>query len=263
MLFVILLILLSAGYSLLYSLIPLSIWYLFLWIPLGIISGALTLVLLVLLYLLVASKTKCTNSLKHIVLRNVVWLVFKVFHIKLDIVGKENIPNGTFVIYGNHKSNMDPLILYYAMHVKCTAIGKKSLFVHPIMKLVAKTFGAIAIDRENDREAAKSIVQGIKLVKNGVPIIIFPEGGIKSRETDEMVNLRAGAYKLAVKSEAPILPCSIIGASKISETKRRKKKIIRVIFHKPIYKEEYAGKNTTEIGQEVEKIINDGIKNGC
>ena len=262
MLFVILLIILSVGYSLLYSLIPLSSWYLFLWIPLGIISGAITLVLLLLIYLLFASKTKCTNSLKHFILRNAVWLVLKVFHIKLDIVGKENIPNGTFVIYGNHKSNMDPLIIYYAMHVKCTAIGKKSLFVHPIMKLITKTFGAIPIDRENDREAAKSIVQGIKLVKGGLPIIIFPEGGIKSRDTDEMVNLRAGAYKLATKAEAPILPCSIIGSSKISETKSRKKKIIKIIFHKPISKEEYKGKNTTEIGLEVEGIINEGIKNG-
>ncbi len=262
MIFIVLLIILSAGFSVLYSLIPLSPWFLFLWIPLGVLSGALTLFLFAMLYLWIGCKTKPTHKFKHFILRNACFLAIHFFHIRLEVHGKENIIKGPFVVYSNHKSNMDPVMIYYALHSVCSAIGKKSLFVHPIMNLIARTYAAVPIDRENDREAAKSIIKAIKEVKEGLSMIIFPEGGIKSRETDEMVNLRAGAYKLAVKSNAPIIPISIINSSKIKTKKRRKKLIVKIIIHKPIYKEEYMNKNTTELGLYVEDIINSGVKNG-
>lgn len=260
MFLILLFILFSAGFSYLYSLIPLSNWYLFLWIPLGIISGLLFLVILVLLYFSIASKTKPTKKFKHFILRNACFVAIKFLRIKLEVTGKENIPNETFVVYANHKSNMDPLLIYYPMKRVCSAVGKKSLFKHPVMQLIANTYGAVSIDRENDREAAKSIVTAIKRVKSGLSMIIFPEGGIKSRDTDEMVNLRAGAYKLAVKSEAPILPVSIVNSSYISKKKFFKKIVVKIVFHKPIYKDDYKNLNTTELGHNVEAIINSGIK---
>lgn len=261
MFFIILLLIFSALYSYLYSLIPLSIWFLFLWIPLGVLSGLLTIVLLALLYLWIGSKSKPTLKFKHFILRQACFLVIHFLHIRIEVIGKENIINEPFVVYANHKSNMDPILLYYSMKKVCSAIGKKSLFKNPVMQLVAKTYGAIPLDRENDREAAKSIVTAIKSVKNGLSMIIFPEGGIKSRDTDEMVNLRAGAYKLAVKSLAPILPVSIINSSNIKNKGLMKKLTVKIIFHKPIYKEEYEGLNTTELGLHVEEIINSGIRN--
>ncbi len=261
MFFIVLFILLSAIYSYLFTLIPLSLWFLFLWIPLGILGSLLTILIFALLFLWIGSKTKPKHKFKHFVLRNACWLSMVFLHIHLEIEGKENIPQHTFVVYANHKSNMDPVMIYYAMHKICSAIGKKTLFVHPIMKLVCKTYDAVPMDRENDREAAKALATGIKKVKNGLSMIIFPEGGIKTRETEEMVNLRPGAYKLATKAEAPILPISIVGSSKIKTKKRRERITVRIIFHKPIEKEEYQGLNTTELGLRVEEIINAGVRN--
>ena len=128
------------------------------------------------------------------------------------------------------------------------------------MRLICNTFCAIPINRENDREAAKSIIKAIGMIKNGTSMIIFPEGGIKTRDVEEMVNLRAGAYKLATKSGAKILPCAIVGSSRIKSKRRIKRKNVTVIFFKPIDKEEYQSMNTTEIGLMVEEIINNGIK---
>ncbi len=261
MFFILFFIAFAVLYSCLFSLIPVSPWFLFLWIPLGILLSLLTLVLFALIFLWIGSKTKPNQRFKHFILRNACWLSLRFLHIRLDIQGKEHIPAGTFVVYANHKSNMDPVMIYYAMHRMCSAVGKKSLFTHPIMQLVGKTYDAVPIDRDNDREAVKSIVSAIKKVKAGLPMIIFPEGGIKSRETDEMVSLRAGAYKLAVKSEAPILPVSIVGSSKVKTKKRRENITIKIIFHQPIPKEEYQNLNTTELGLKVEDIINAGVKN--
>ena len=263
MFFVLLELLFTIGYaSLFYFLIDLSSWYLFLWIPLGFILGLVSLVIFIYLFLFFGSITKNKSGrFRHFILRNAVWIAMKVFHVKLVIENKEYIPqNETYVVYSNHKSNMDPMFIYYAIHHrKITAVGKKTLFTNHFMNMLGKTFGAISIDRDNDREAAKTMVKAIGDVKRGTSMIIFPEGGIKTREKEEMVNLRAGAYKLAMKPGVKILPVAIIGSSQISKKRRIQKKVIKLIFNQPISKEEYEGLNTTEVGEKVESIINKEI----
>lgn len=262
MFFIFLFLVLAAGFSYLYTFINPELIYLCAWIPLGILTSLVVVILILINIFWIGSFTKPEKRLKHFTLRQVVWLACKLMRIKLVIEGKENIPQGKYVVYGNHKSNMDPLFIYYGMHRIVTAVGKKSLFVHPFMKMFGKCFSAIPLDREDDREAAKSIATGIKYVKNGLPIIIFPEGGIKSRETEEMVDLKPGAYKLSTKADAPILPCSIIGSSKIAKKKFYKKQVVKLVFHKAITPEEYKTMTTTEVGNKVAEIINNGVRKG-
>ena len=243
--------------------IPLSPWFWFLWAILGIIIGIILFVGVVLLFFSIAQNTKPTRKFKHFILKNACWLWIKFYHIDLKVIGIENLPNEDekYTIYANHKSNMDPVLIYSGLNRRISAIGKKSLFEHWFMKMLQKTYGAIAIDRDNDRAAVKSMLVAIKEVKDGLPMIIFPEGGIKSRQTEDMVNLRAGAYKLATKSEAKIVPISIVGSSECSKVKRTKKKIIKLVIHPSITCDEYKDLNTTELGLMVEEIINKGVHN--
>lgn len=261
-LILILLILIAIG-MIPFIFIPLSAWFWFLWAILGIIIGILLFVLLVLIFFSIEQNTKPTNKFKHFILRNACWLWIKFYHIDLKVIGIENLPkeDEKYTIYANHKSNMDPVLIYYGLNRIISAIGKKSLFEHWFMKMLQKTYGAVAIDRDNDRAAVKSILLAIKEVNAGLPIIIFPEGGIKSRQTEDMVNLRAGAYKLATKSEAKIVPISIVGSSECSKVRRTKKKIIKLVIHSSISNKDYKDMNTTELGLMVEDIINKGVHN--
>lgn len=263
MYFIFLVIVFAIGYSaLFYFFVDLSKYFMFLWVPVSIILGILTLVLYLFFYLLIASHTKPNGRHKHFLLRNATFIATTVFHIKLNAIGLENVPKDeTYIVYSNHKSNMDPIFIYNSLKTNnITAIGKDTLFKNFFMRLICNTFSAIPINRTNDREAAKSIIKAIGMIKNGTSMIIFPEGGIKTRDVEEMVNLRAGAYKLATKSGAKIIPCAIVGSSHIKSKRRIKRKNVTVIFFKPIDKEEYQNMNTTEIGLMVEEIINNGIK---
>lgn len=241
--------------------IPLPMWFWVIWGFSSIVMGILLFVLIILLFFFIAQNTNPKNKFKHIVLRSACGIWLRYFHVKLELYGKENIldNNERYVIYSNHKSMIDPMAIYYALNQRISAIGKKTLFNNWFMKMLQKTYGAVSIDRDNDRQAVKDMLVAIKEVKDGLPLIIFPEGGIKSRQTEDMVNLRAGAYKLATKSEAKILPISIVGSSECSKVKRTKKKIIKIIVHKAIDKEQYEDKNTTELGLMVEEIINNGV----
>ena len=263
MLFVFLFILLTGAFScMFYFLIDLSAWYLFLWIPSSMIISVLVIGLLAYLYLLlIGQHTKNNGAFKHFLLRQLTWLIIKFINVKCVVEGKENIPSSTFVVYANHKSNYDPFFIYYALHVRpITAVGKKSLFTVHVMKLISRTFKAVEMDRDNDREAAKTMVNAIKQVKEGINMIIFPEGGIKTRDVEEMVNLRAGAYKLALKPGATILPVAIVGSSKTAKVPFYRRKNVKVFILPPITKEEYSGMNTTEVGNLVEDMINKKVK---
>ena len=77
-----------------------------------------------------------------------------------------------------------------------------------------------------------------------------------------MVEVKAGAYKLATKAEASISPVSIIGTSKFIHMNKFKANRVKIVIHKPIYKEEYENINTQELGEKVFEIVNAGVRNG-
>ncbi len=253
--------LIAAAYAYGFYYTGLSLWFYFLWVPLSILLAFLTFILFVILVFQVWMRTDPKGKIRHKVLYQVCHMVLILSNVKVKVIGKEYVPNETFVCYSNHKSDIDPIALYYGLHRICSAIGKKSLFKIPIIKQCQKVFGAVALDRDNDRAAAKSMIEAIRAVKEGMSYIIFPEGGIKTRDTEEMVNLRAGAYKLVTKSEALLLPATIIGSSNTKKRKTIFKRVkITIIFHQPISKEDYSLMNTTELGQRVMDMVHEDIK---
>lgn len=261
MIFIIIAVVLAALYSFLFSLIPLSNWFLLLWIPLGIILSLLSIVCFILVYLRLNTKTSITSKFKHKLLHQITQLVVIVTNIRVKTIGLENIPNETCVFYGNHKSNIDPILTYYAMGKVCSAVGKSTLFKHKVMIWLKDCFGAISMDRNNDREAAKAMIQAIKHVNMGLSMIIYPEGGIKTRETELCVDVKPGAYKLATKPGIPIVPVTILNSHTICTKGLFQKHKVTIVFHKPIYKEEYESLNTIELGNLVEGIINSAVTN--
>ncbi|MDE7106256.1 MAG: 1-acyl-sn-glycerol-3-phosphate acyltransferase [Anaeroplasmataceae bacterium] len=256
------LLILAAGISYAFYYTGLSLWFYFLWVPVSLLLSFLAFVIFVIFAFMIWMRTDPKGKIRHHVLYQVCQMVVFLCNIKIKVIGKEYIPNTTFVCYSNHKSDIDPVALYCALHRVCSAIGKKSLFKIPVIKQCQEVFGAIAIDRDNDRAAAKSMIEAIRAVKSGMSYIIFPEGGIKTRDTEEMVNLRAGAYKLVMKSGALLLPATIVGSSM---TKKRRTLFHRVritiIFHKPIEETEYSQYNTTELGNYVMELVNKDIEN--
>lgn len=252
--------LLTAGYSALFYLTGLSLWFYFLWVPVGLILSVLTIALVIAIMFQYMKRTDIKGSFRHHLLHQATVLILFILNIRIKVYGRENIPSETFVCYANHKSDVDPVVLYSVLHTICSAVGKKSLFQVPVVKQCQPVFGAISLDRENDREAAKSMIQAIREIKEGMSMIIFPEGGIKTRETELMVDLKPGAYKLVTKTGVPLLPTTIIGSSKIKSRKFLKKIEVKVIFHPTISVAEYGEKNTQEIGEMVQHIINEGVE---
>ena len=94
-------------------------------------------------------------------------------------------------------------------------------------------------------------------------MVIFPEGGIKSRETALMEDVKPGSYRLATKPEVPILPVAIIGARHINQNAPLKKSKVTVIILPAIHKAVYETMTTVELGDHVKALINETIIEYC
>ena len=249
--------------SYLYSLIATNPWLWFLWPILGLLTTVILFAgFLYLIALPTIKRMNPNNKLKIFYTIHIIKMVNFLSGAKVKVEGIENLTKETKVLYvANHKSMVDPCLIYQALKTKGpTAASKSELWnIKPLIPFL-DAFRIIKINRGSDREAAKSIVEGIKYIKDGNGVIIFPEGGIKTREVEQMVAIKPGAYKLAVKSEAVIQPMAIIGSSKISQRKFFSPFVnVTVRILRPLTYDDYKDLNTHEIAYKVLNMVNENF----
>lgn len=250
----------SAGFF--FGLTTSELWLIPIWLIVGYGLAWLGMVLTLVFMMPFMKYSKVDNSFKHYYIRSIAkFISIFVLRLKLKVEGKHLLPTeGSFVMYANHKSYADPFILYQLIDRPAGMAAKKGIYKLPVVRRYMPWFGCIQIDRENNREAAKSILKGIEQIKQGMIMAIFPEGGIKDRNDEQMVAMRAGAYKLAIKAEAPIVPITLIGTTDVKHRAPWRSTKIKVIIHEPIYKETYQGLSTTELADHVMQLVNQTIK---
>lgn len=141
--------------------------------------------------------------------------LLKVAGVKVTITGKENIPDGPAVFVGNHQGNFDiPILLAYLdrPHGFVAKIETQKL---PVIRTWMQYLHCAFVDRENPRQAMGAIGDAAKMVTQGYPIILFPEG-TRSRG-DRMNEFKSGGLRIALKSKAPIVPVVMNGSYKVME----------------------------------------------
>jgi 1-acyl-sn-glycerol-3-phosphate acyltransferase len=132
----------------------------------------------------------------------------------LEIKGKENFqidnPNPVIVV-ANHTSYMDIPIVCRSIPVNLHFTAKSQIKKMPIFGIYMRSTGMIFIDRSDQKKAIQSINEAAKLIRDGNNVIIYPEGHRST--TGQMAQFKKGAFHLAVKSGADIVPLAIDGAA--------------------------------------------------
>lgn len=140
---------------------------------------------------------------------------------KMNLVvrGRENLPKEGPVLYvANHKSIFDIVVLTSILNEPCIFVGKKEVAQMPLINKWFEALGCIYLDREDKRKSLQSIIKGIEELKSGQSIVIFPEGTRHSG--DNIMKFKEGSFKLATKSEVPIVPIALHNTYKVFEEKR-------------------------------------------
>ena len=185
------------------------------------------------------------------------WFILFVAGVKLKVEGKELIETSKEYIYiTNHQSLFDIPILMQAAPSNIRFIYKKSLTKIPIFGWGMFLGGYIPINRDDGREAMKSLKLAAQRIKRGISIVIFPEG--TRSEDGKLGEFKRGAFVLADEAKTKIVAGTIIDSHKILS--KGKLKInpgtVKVVFKKPLeYKKDKA------FLQEIKEIIQSSLPN--
>lgn len=165
--------------------------------------------------------------------------------ISAEITGEEHYdPNANYLIVSNHASMADIPLILGSIHLNMRFVAKEELGKIPIFGWAIKQAGYVLIKRGQNKEALKSLLKASEVLKNGRSVHIFPEGTRST--TGEIQPFKRGAFMIAQKAHAPILPVTIIGSNRITPKKslRISKARVQLIIGEAIATK---GKNAQEL----------------
>ena len=184
---------------------------------------------------------------------------------RVQIEGLENIDgNRPQILVANHSGLHDILSLAAYLPIQFRWIAKKSLFRVPFMGWHMRRSGYIAIDRDNPREAAKSILEAVKVIQGGVNAIAFPEG-TRSR-TGTLGSFFSGAFSLALRTGVPVVPISLDGSYRVIVPKTLQVNpgtIVRIKIDRPIDLTSYSKGDKHRLMEDIFKIMSRNLEELC
>ena len=223
-----------------------------------LLAGAAFGILLLACAVVDPDKQEENDSKFYRVLTNVcVEAVLQFARIRVHTQGLEKTPRqGRFLLVCNHLHEADPaVLLHYFRKSQLAFVSKqenRNMFI--VGKLMPKLLCPL-INRENDREALKTILRCIQLLKDDkVSMAIFPEGYI--HKLRKLQHFRPGVFKIAQKANVPIVGCTLRNTHYVVKN-FLKGKPSHVDLHllEVIPAEELQGKTTTEIAQRVYDLM--------
>lgn len=146
---------------------------------------------------------------------------------KVTVYGKENIPKDVPVVFmSNHQSNFDIPLLMVHINKSKGFVAKTELKKVAILRDWMEQINCVFMDRNDLRQSVKTIIEGIKLIKEGKSLVIFPEG--TRSKGGSIGEFKGGSFKLATKPKVPIVPITINGSYKLLEQNGNKVKAAEV-----------------------------------
>ena len=176
-------------------------------------------------------------------------------NVKVRVEGEEKIPKERFLLVQNHKAMFDPIVsLAFLGKHEIGFITKPENFKIPVINKFMHKICCIAIDRENPRNAVKSINAAAENIKNNLcSMAIYPEG-TRARDK-EMLPFHSGSFKIATKSGAPIVVTTVDNTNLVHKNAPFKRTEITLKICEVISSEEVLASSTAELSGKTEKIM--------
>lgn len=232
-------------------------------------TGLLLFIYISILYLpIIAMKDERTGvKLARKKLRWLSRIVLKSLGVKLRVIYKnrKNINalerEKGIIFVCNHQSNLDIPVIVSALHIDVGFVAKKEMKSWPFFNIWMKRSKCVFLNRENPREGIKDIKEAVKVVKDGYPIVIFPEG---ERTLDgEILRFKKGSFKLATETNGIIVPLTLKGTfdiQKRGEWKMKRNQLVTIIVGEPIYVDSLSNDEIKELNTKVREVIEENYK---
>lgn len=131
----------------------------------------------------------------------------KLSGITVSVRGVGHLPPPPFILMCNHQSALDIYSLLAGLPMTFKWLAKRELFRLPFVGWAMTRAGYISIDRENPREALRAIDEAGRKIREGMNLLIFPEG--TRSEDGKLLPFKQGVFNLALRAGVPIVPVGI------------------------------------------------------
>jgi 1-acyl-sn-glycerol-3-phosphate acyltransferase len=168
--------------------------------------------------------------------------------------------NGPYLYMINHASLFDAMMVVASIRHYFTGVGKVEQFSYPIWGYLAKQYGIIPIVRQQLDLAIISLVKAEKAIKEGVSIMIAPEG--TRTLTGKLGTFKKGPFHVAKNTGVTIIPMGLLGAysAKSKNDWRIQPGILTTVFGDPITNKDYENLSLEELQELVKKKISELIR---
>lgn len=129
---------------------------------------------------------------------------------RLKVVGAENLHKHPVAVYAaNHTSYMDTPVIFSTLPFQFRILAKKELWTMPFIGWHLNRSGQIPVDTVSPNATVSSLGAGVRALRGGMPLFVFPEGG---RTPDGAIQpFLAGAAFLAIRAQVPLVPIALSG----------------------------------------------------
>jgi len=115
----------------------------------------------------------------------------------------------TYIICPNHTSNLDISAMSVLVKNNCSFMGKEELTKGIVTSLFFKSVD-IPVNRESKMSSFRAFKKAEERLKNGVTMIIFPEGKISDDYPPTLHEFKNGPFRLAIEQKIAIIPVSSV-----------------------------------------------------
>lgn len=174
--------------------------------------------------------------------------------------GLEKLPKDSrFLLICNHRSSFDPIATMYALRdYNVSFISKPSNLRIPIVGKIAWGACYLPINREDNREALKTILQAAEYLRTDqCSMCIYPEG-TRSHGT-EMLPFHSGSFKIAQKAGVPLVIASIEGTENVAKNVLRRPTTVTLKILEVIDAETVKSEKTNSLAEHSVETIHAAI----
>ena len=182
------------------------------------------------------------------------WFLHISCGIKVEVIGKENLPTAPCVIVSNHQGQWETYSMQYLFHPMCTLLKKELLYI-PLWGWAMKMLNPIAINRNKPKEAIlQTLEEGSDRLKKGMYVLLFPEGTrVKAGRVGKYAR---SSFELAKRNGVMVLPlCHNSGDCWPAHKFIKKPGKIKLIIGEPFYVED-SKQSASDVKEWVEKKQN-------
>lgn len=138
--------------------------------------------------------------------------------VTVTTTGRENIPAGRPCVFvANHRGNYDIPLMLTQLDKAHPLLSKAEADRIPLIRGWMRLLHCVFVDRTDTRASLAALHEAMDLVKRGYSMVIFPEGTRYKGEEGGIGEFKGGAFRIATKTGAPIVPVAISNSRALME----------------------------------------------